>query len=152
MITSTKERRAFEQQQRETAAKAAAIIAADKKRTPAEQAALNIVDADRWVLWHTDGLTDYALAVIRLLSRADLLRDKEHEKQQAKADQFWSGHSERTRAAERTALGRLSTLADQAADRLDAGDDPAEVAKWLRETRDAINEAREKATSTTSTN
>lgn len=143
---TAKERRAFDRQQRETAAKAAAIIATHGKRTAAEQAALDVVDNDRWVLWHTDGLTDYALAVIRLLSRADLLRDKEHEKQQAKADQFWSGHSERTRAADRTALGRFSTLAEQAADRLDAGGDPAEVAKWLRETRDAISEAREKAT------
>ncbi|MEU3613424.1 hypothetical protein ABZ725_14070 [Streptomyces sp. NPDC006872] len=125
--------------------KAAAIIAAGAKRTPAEQAALAAVDEKRWVLWHTDAMTDLALAVIRILSGADLLRDKEHEKQQAKADQFWSGHSERTRAAERAALGRFTALADQAADRLDTGDDPAAVAKWLRETRDRINEAREKA-------
>jgi hypothetical protein len=144
---TVKERRAFEKQQRETAAKAAAIIAADAKRTPAEQAALEVVNEDRWVLWHTDAMTDLALAVIRLLSRADLLRDKENEKRQEKADQFWSGYSERTRAAERAAMGRLTTLADEAADRLDAGDDPAEVAKWLRETRDRIAEAREKAAS-----
>ncbi|MET9521463.1 hypothetical protein [Streptomyces coeruleorubidus] len=130
------------------AAKAASIIAAGHKRTAAEQAALDVVDNDRWVLWHTDGLTDYALAVIRLLSRADLLRDKEHEKQQAKADQFWSADAEGRRIADRRAVSELSALADQAADRLDAGDDPAEVAKWLREARDAINEAREKAAST----
>lgn len=127
--------------------KAAAIIRADAPRTPAEQAALAAVDEDRWVLWHTDHTTDLALAVIRLLSRAGLLRDKANEQRQAKADQFWSGHSERTRAAERTALGRLDALASQAADRLDAGEDPAEVAKWLRESRDAISQAREKATS-----
>jgi hypothetical protein len=146
---TTKERRAFEQQQRETAAKAAAIIDAHGKRTPAEQAALNVVDNDRWVLWHTDALTDYALAVIRLLSRADLLRDKEYEKAEAKAGQFWSADAERRRIADRRAVSELSALAGQAADRLDAGANPAEVAKWLRETRDALNEAREKATSAT---
>jgi hypothetical protein len=125
--------------------KAAAIIRANQPHTPAEQAALDVINEDRWVLWHTDSTTDLALAVIRLLSRADLLRDKEHEKRQAKADQFWAGHSERTRAAERAALGRLNVLAEQAADRLDAGDNPTEIAKWLRETRDRISEAREKA-------
>lgn len=128
--------------------KAAAIIRADHPNTPAEQAALNAVDNRRWVLWHTDAMTDLALAVIRILSGADLLRDKEHEERTAKADQFWAGHTERTKAAERTALTRLNSLADQAADRLDAGDDPAEVAKWLRETRDRIAEAREKAVGT----
>ncbi|EFE65847.1 predicted protein [Streptomyces viridosporus ATCC 14672] len=148
MATTTKKPTPFEQQRREAAEKAAAIIAANATRTPAEQAALNAIDQDRWVLWHTDHTTDLALAVIRLLSRADLLRDKEHEKRQAEADQFWAGHGERTRAAERAAIGRLNVLAEQAADRLDAGDDPAEVAKWLRETRDRIAEAREKATST----
>ena len=147
MTATTKERRAYEAQKRETAAKAAAIIAAKAKRTPAEQAAMDVINEDRWVLWHTDHTTDLALAVIRLLSRADLLRDKEHEKRQAKADQFWAGHSQRTRSAERAALARLSTLADQAADRLDAGADAAEVAAWLRETRDRINDAREKAIS-----
>jgi hypothetical protein len=148
MPMTTKERRAFDKQREETAAKAAAIIAAGKQRTPAEQAALAAVDNRRWVLWHTDAMTDLALAVIRILSSADLLRDKEHEKRAAKADQFWVGHGERTRSAERTALTRLNSLTDQAADRLDAGDDPAEVAKWLRETRDRIAGAREKAVST----
>ncbi len=146
-MTATEQKR-FQKEQREVAAKAAAIIAEKKPRTPAEQAALDAVDAQRWVLWHTDAMTDLALAVIRLLSIADLLRDKEHEERQAKADQFWVGHTERTRTAERTALTRLNALADSAADRLDAGDDPAEVAKWLRETRDRIAEAREKAVST----
>jgi hypothetical protein len=148
MAMTTKERRAFDKQQQETASKAAAVIAADKQRTPAERAALAAVDNRRWVLWHTDAMTDLALAVIRILSSADLLRDKEHEKQAAKADQSWADHGERTRSAERTALTRLNALADQAADRLDAGDDPVEVAKWLRQTRDRIVEAREKAVST----
>jgi hypothetical protein len=131
-------------EQRQVAAEreAAAILKEKAPRTPAEQAAIDALNQRRWVLWHAE---DYSLGVIRLLSCADLLRDKEHEKRQAKADQFWSGYSERTRAAERTALGRLSSLADAAADRLDAGDDPAQVAKWLREARNAISEAREKA-------
>lgn len=145
MITTIKERRDFERRRKEAADKAAAIIAADRQRTPAEQAALAAVDEKRWVLWHTDALTDFSLAVIRVLSCADLLRDKEHEKKQAKADQFWSVEAERRRTAERTAVTRLDALADQAADRLDAGDDPAEVAKWMRETRERIAEAREKA-------
>lgn len=127
------------------AAKAAEIIRGDSRPTPAEQAAINAIDEDRWVLWHTDHTADLALAVIRLLSRADLLRDKEHEKRQAKADEFWSGYSQRTRATDRTALGRLDALAAEAAERLEAGAGPAGVAKWLRETRDAISEAREKA-------
>ncbi|MFD6551288.1 hypothetical protein [Streptomyces sp. NPDC058398] len=126
------------------AAKAAAIIASDAKRTPAEQAALEVVNEDRWLLWHTDAMTDLALAVIRLLSRADLLRDVEHEKRQAEADKSWGAYSERVRAAERSAMGRLDALAEAAADRLDDGGDPAEVAKWLREMRAGISETRER--------
>jgi hypothetical protein len=131
-------------QRQATAAREAADILTEKApRTAAEQAAINALDERRWVLWHAD---DYSLGVIRLLSLRGLLRDVEHEKQQAKADEFWAGHSERARAAERTALGRLTALVDRTADRLDAGDDPTEVAKWMRATRDAITEAREKAT------
>jgi hypothetical protein len=134
------------QRQATTAHEAAELLQEKAPRTAAEQAAINALNERRWVLWHAN---DYSLGVIRLLSLRGLLRDTEQEKQQAKADQFWAGHSERTRAAERTALGRLTALADQAADRLDDGDDPAEVAKWMRATRDAITEAREKAISTT---
>ncbi len=132
----------YEQRQAAAAREAASILQEQAPRTPAERAAIGVLDERRWVLWHA---ADYSLGVIRLLSLRGLLRDVEQEKQQAKADQFWAGHSERTRAAERTTLGRLNALADQAAARLDAGDDPAEVAKWLRETRDRISEAREKA-------
>jgi hypothetical protein len=135
-----------EQRQAAAAREAADILQEKAPRTAAEQAAINVLNERRWVLWHAE---DYSLGVIRLLSLRGLLRDIEHEKQQAKADQFWSEHSERARVADRAALGRLSVLAEQAADRLDAGDDPADVAKWLRETRDRITEAREKATSTT---
>lgn len=131
-----------EQRQAAAAREAAGILQEEAPRTPAEQAAINVLDERRWVLWHAD---DYSLGVIRLLSLRGLLRDVEHEKQQAKADQFWAGHTERTRVAERAALGRLNVLVEQAADRLDAGDDPAEVAAWLRATRDRISEAREKA-------
>lgn len=132
------------QRQAAAAREAADILQEKAPRTAAEQAAINVLDERRWVLWHAN---DYSLGVIRLLSLRGLLRDVEHEKQQAKADQFWAGHGERTRAAERTALGRLTALVDQASERLDAGDDPAEVAKWLREGRDRISEARERAAS-----
>jgi hypothetical protein len=133
-----------EQRQAAAAREAADILQEQAPRTPAEQAAINVLDERRWVLWHAN---DYSLGVIRLLSLRGLLRDVEHEKQQAKADQFWAGHGERTRAAERAALGRLTALVDQAAERLEAGDNPAEVAEWLRKGRDAISEAREKAVS-----
>lgn len=136
-----------ELRQAAAAREAAGILQEQAPRTPAEQAAINVLDERRWVLWHA---ADYSLGVIRLLSLRGLLRDVEHEQQQAKADQFWAGHGERTRTAERAALGRLNVLAEQAADRLDAGDDPANVAKWLRETRDRIAEAREQAASPTS--
>lgn len=135
-----------EQRQEAAAREAAGILQETAPRTPAEQAAINVLDERRWVLWHAD---DYSLGVIRLLSLRGLLRDVAHDKAQADAERFWSAQSERTRAADRAALGRLSDLADQAADRLDAGDDPAEVAAWLRETRDRISEAREKASSAT---
>lgn len=130
------------------AVKATAVIASDAKRTPAEQAALDAVDEQRWVLWHTDAMTDLALAVIRLLSRADLLRDKEHEKRQAKADTFWSADAERRSTGDRRALGELSELVDEAADRLESGADPAEVAALLRATQGAISSRRETAAAT----
>lgn len=142
--TTVKDRKRFDRERAETASKAAEIIAEKGRRTAAEKAALDVVDQDRWVLWHTDGLTDYALAVIRLLSRADLLRDKQHEQQAAKADAFWSADTERRRAADRDALGRLNDLVEQAAAQLEAGGDPVEVAKVLRATRDAIAARREK--------
>ena len=131
-----------EQRQAAAAREAVDILQEKAPRTPAEQAAIAVLDERRWVLWHAD---DYSLGVIRLLSLRGLLRDVEHEKQQSAAEKFWSAHAERTRAADRTALGRLDALAEEAADRLDAGDDPADVAAWLRETRDAISQAREKA-------
>jgi hypothetical protein len=142
-MTATEQKR-FQEERQEVAAKAAAIIAEKKPRTPAEQAALDAVDEQRWVLWHTDAMTDLALAVIRLLSTAGLLRDVEHEKRQAKADKSWTAYSERLRAAEHSAMGRLDALAEAAADRLDDGSDAAEVAKWLREMRAGISETRER--------
>jgi hypothetical protein len=131
-----------EQRQAAAARQAADILQEKAPRTPAEQAAIDVLNERRWVLWHAE---DYSLGVIRLLSLRGLLRDVEHEKTQAHVDQVWTAHAERTRTAERTALGRLGALAEEAADRLDAGDDPAEVAKWLREACDAISQAREKA-------
>lgn len=147
MTMTAAEQKRYQKERREVAAKAAAIIAEKSPRTPAEKAALTVVDQDRWVLWHTDHMTDLALAVIRLLSRADLLRDKKHEQRTAKADAFWSADSERRRTAARSAISELDDLVEQVAGRLEAGGDPAEVAKVLRAARDAIFDRQEAATS-----
>lgn len=129
-----------EQRMESAAREAAGILQEDAPRTAAEQAAIDVLDQRRWVLWHAK---DYSLGVIRLLSLRGLLRDTSQEKKQAQAERFWSEHSERTRAADRAAVGRLAELADAAAERLERGDAPGEVAEWLRSAREAICEARE---------
>ena len=65
------------------AKKAIEILAPRRKPDRAEQAALDCVETQRWVLWHAD---DYAAAVVRLLSRAGLLRDQAREAELAEAD------------------------------------------------------------------
>lgn len=132
----------YAQRDAATKAQAASILKESAPRTDAEQAAIDALDKRRWVLWHAD---DYSLGVIRLLSCAGLLRDKAHEEQQAKADTYWTAYSEQQRAANLRAVTRLDALAEQAADRLDKGDDPAEVSRWMRATREAISQAREAA-------
>lgn len=59
-----------------TEAKAASILTPNREPDRAEQAALDCVRKQAWVLWHAD---DYAAGVVRLLSRAGLLRDRERE-------------------------------------------------------------------------
>jgi hypothetical protein len=59
-----------------TEAQAAAILAAERKPDRAEKAAIDCVKEHLWVLWHAD---DYATGVVRLLSRAGLLRDRARE-------------------------------------------------------------------------
>jgi hypothetical protein len=132
----------YAQQSAAAASEAKAILREKAERTPAEQAAIDALNQNRWVLWHAE---DYSLGVIRLLSNADLLRDKKYEREQAAADSFWAAHSERRRAAEAVAISQLDMLAQQAAERLESGDDPHEIAKWMRATRKAIVGAREQA-------
>ena len=117
-----------------------AILREDHPRTPAEQAALDAVDARRWVLWHAG---DYATGTVLLLSRAGLLRDTAHEEQQARAalsDKAWR---DRRQAADRRAITALTELAALTAGRLEEGDDPAEVAAQLRDLASRIGERRD---------
>lgn len=128
--------------EREAAAAAAGILREDAPRTPAEQAALAAIDRYRWVPVHAK---DWNTAIVRLISIAGLLRDKQHEAEMAKFDAGMAEASARERRANTWAIAALDELARQAADRLDAGDDPAEVARWLRVTRQAIADQLEKA-------
>lgn len=63
--------------------KAVEILAPKRAFDCAEQAAIACVKEHLWVLWHAD---DYAAGVIRLLSRAGLLRDRTREAEMAEAD------------------------------------------------------------------
>lgn len=123
-----------------------AILREDDPRTPAEQAALDAVDARRWVLWHA---ADYATGTVLLLSRAGLLRDTAHEEQQARAtlsDKVWR---DRAQAADRRAITAFTELAELAAGRLEEGADPAEVAAQLRDLAARIGERRDRQSSPT---
>ena len=65
------------------AKKAIEILAPKREPDRAEAAALDCIETQRWVLWHAD---DYATAVVRLLSRAGLLRDQAREAELREAD------------------------------------------------------------------
>ena len=67
----------------DTAAKAAKILAADRDPDRAEQAAINCLRNQAWVLWHAD---DYAVGAVRLLSQVGLLRDPAREAELKDAD------------------------------------------------------------------
>jgi hypothetical protein len=123
-----------------------AILREDDPRTPAEQAALDAVDARRWVLWHAD---DYATGTVLLLSRAGLLRDTAHEEQQGRATLSDKAWRDRRQTADRQAIAALTELAELAAGRLEAGDDPAEVAAQLRDLASRIGERRDHQSSPT---
>lgn len=123
---------------------ALAILREDDPRTPAEQAALNAVEARRWVPVHA---ADYSTAIVLLLSRAGLLRDTDHEKQQNRAalsDKEWR---DRAKAADRRAITAFAELTTMAAARLENGDDPAEVAAQLRDLAGRIASRRDRQSS-----
>ncbi|NUK07489.1 hypothetical protein HRW18_05560 [Streptomyces lunaelactis] len=126
----------------DTAAEAAAILRETDPRNPAEQAALDALNKRLWILWHAQ---DPNLGVVLLLSRAGLLRDKERE---AETDKFatWSvKDTARDRAINATHINCLDNVLDIAAEELDAGKNPAEVAAWLRERRAALTAEADRA-------
>lgn len=119
---------------------ALAILRENDSRTPAEQAAIDAIDARRWVPLHA---ADYGTAIVLLLSRAGLLRDTAHEEQQARAalsDKAWR---DRRQTADRRAITAFTELVALAAGRLEEGDDPAEVAAQLRDLASRIGERRD---------
>jgi len=87
---------------------AAGYLRPDEPNTVTEQAALDHLAARRWVLWHAD---DRDQAIVRLLDRAGLIRDREHEKQKDQADAAGQHLAERDRAAGKRYLGRTLEMA-----------------------------------------
>jgi hypothetical protein len=100
------------------AKKAAEILALDRKPGRAEQAALDCVDKQRWVLWHAD---DYAAAVVRLLSHAGRLRDRDRESELKDADRVMRRLDDEASAK----LKRELSAALAEVDRLRAAESPA---------------------------
>lgn len=119
------------------AEKALAMLRENEPRSPAEQAALDVINAHRWVLWHSD---DRDLCVMLLLSRLGYLRDKAYEEHLSRFAAANAEAVDRNQRANNHAINTLEWLAEEAADRLDKGTAPAEVAVWLREQRAAISE------------
>lgn len=108
------------------------ILRENAPRTPAEQAAVDALNKSRWVLWHA---SDYSLGVIRLLSNAGLLRDLTHERQEEANAASNARLVERDRKRDATRITAFDAAIKQACDRLSRGDDPGEVAAWLKEVR-----------------
>ncbi|MEU8199557.1 hypothetical protein AB0C10_37820 [Microbispora amethystogenes] len=127
---------------RQAEREAKAILREDAPRTPAEQAAIDALNARRWVLWHAD---DYSLGVIRLLSCAGLLVDKAHAEEMAKADRVNAELARRDRLADARLISTLDAVIEQVADRLERGGTPAEIAAWLRAARSAAHRARDQS-------
>ncbi|MFI7125952.1 hypothetical protein ACIBQ1_09680 [Nonomuraea sp. NPDC050153] len=116
----------------EAAAEARAILREDAPRSAPEQAAIDALDQYRWVMVHA---YDYSLGVIRLLSNAGLLRDLAHEKQEEANLISNARLIERDRKRDARRITALDTAIQQACDRLSTGDDPGEVAAWLKDVR-----------------
>lgn len=128
----------------DAAAKAAAILREDIPHSPAEQAAMNALDKDRWVLWHAD---DHMLGVVRMLHRAGLLRDPADEARRNQADEANARFVRQRHAASQRALSSHHQLVEQAVKKLEDGQPAAEVAAWMREMRTAISERHDRDTS-----
>lgn len=131
------------QTNQDAAKKAAAILRENEPLNAAEQAATDAVRGDAWVLWHTSTIMEYSHGVIRLLSRAGLLRDKADEARAAAVHSSASEQQRRDLAANLCAVSSLYALVDEAAHQLDAGTDPAKVAEALRQANTRIFERRE---------
>ncbi len=114
---------------RANAERAAGILRESAPRTPVEQAALTVINDGKWVLWHAH---DRDLAVMLLLSRAGLLRDREHEQRVLAADISNARAVEKQRVKDGTLIVALTAVLKESADRLDRGDAPADVAARLR--------------------
>ena len=83
----------------------------------------------------------HQLLAIKLFEQdARPLRDKEQEAHIARGVEVNMALSERSRRADAHAINTFAWLAGEAADRLDKGVDPNEVAAWLRGQRAAISE------------
>lgn len=114
---------------REAEQKARAILREDAPRTPAEQAALDAVNKDPWILWHAN---DHNLGVIRLLSRARLLRDPQYEAEQERGLQVNADLAARDRERNSVLINALTQIIDQAVTELGKGQNPTHVAAWMR--------------------
>jgi hypothetical protein len=113
----------------DNAARAATWLREDSPLSPPEQDAVNAMRDHLWILWHAN---DHTLAVILMLSRLGLLRDRAAEQH---ADHVASIdgqlRDQASRAAGR-AINRLSDLIEATAARLESGESPQDVAVWLR--------------------
>jgi hypothetical protein len=125
-----------------TAEEAAAILRESDDRTPAEQAALDALKKQLWVLWHAK---DPNLGVVLLLSHAGLLRDKKQEAEEHKFAVGMAESSARDRRLEGQHTTALENLIDEAVKQLESGDTSGGVAAWMRERRTAVTEAVDKA-------
>lgn len=114
------------------ARQARALFRETAPRTPAEQAALDVINAHKWALWHAD---DRDLAVMLLLSRKGLLRDLAQEKHEEATAIANTRLVIRNRQRDAVRINTLDAAIEQACKRLTAGEDPGEVAAWLKEVR-----------------
>jgi hypothetical protein len=125
-----------------TAEEAAEFLRETDPRTPAEQAAIDALKKQMWALWHAN---DPNLGVVLLLSHAGLLRDKKQEAEHSKFAAWSTKDTARDRAIDATYINALDNVLDIAAEELDAGKNPGDVAAWLRERRASLTAEADKA-------